>query len=192
MFAGIPVYEQLRFLRKLQGMNVARRFEKVGDVGLPEGWQWQDTDRDTALEIGVPVTATAVYTGADRDNYRNVTVSVAITRADCDHEHTEIRNAVTATCQRKGYTGDTWCLDCGELLAKGTETDLADHSGGTATCISGKVCQVCGTEYTGKDGANHMHGKRNQLGQEHDGSGNYAQNGDCFAELGKLCLKWCV
>ena len=138
-------------------MNVARRFEKVGDVGLPEGWQWQDTDRDTALEIGVPVTATAVYTGADRDNYRNVTVSVAITRADCDHEQTEIRNAVTATCQRKGYTGDTWCLDCGELLAKGTETDLADHSGGTATCIRGKVCQVCGTEYTGKDSANHMH-----------------------------------
>ena len=138
-------------------MNVARRFEKVGDVGLPEGWQWQDTDRDTALETGVPVTATAVYTGADRDNYRNVTVSVAITRADCDHEHTEIRNAVTATCQRKGYTGDTWCLDCGELLAKGTETDLADHSGGTATCIRGKVCQVCGTEYTGKDSANHMH-----------------------------------
>ena len=138
-------------------MNVARRFEKVGDVGLPEGWQWQDTDRDTALEIGVPVTATAVYTGADRDNYRNVTVSVAITRADCDHEHTEIRNAVTATCQRKGYTGDTWCLNCGELLAKGTETDLADHSGGTATCIRGKVCQVCGTEYTGKDSANHMH-----------------------------------
>ena len=138
-------------------MNVARRFEKVGDVGLPEGWQWQDTDRDTALEIGVPVTATAVYTGADRDNYRNVTVSVAITRADCDHEHTEIRNAVAATCQRKGYTGDTWCLDCGELLAKGTETDLADHSGGTATCIRGKVCQVCGTEYTGKDSANHMH-----------------------------------
>ena len=138
-------------------MNVARRFEKVGDVGLPEGWQWQDTDRDTALETGVPVTATAVYTGADRDNYRNVTVSVAITRADCDHEHTEIRNAVAATCQRKGYTGDTWCLDCGELLAKGTETDLADHSGGTATCIRGKVCQVCGTEYTGKDSANHMH-----------------------------------
>ena len=138
-------------------MNVARRFEKVGDVGLPEGWQWQDTDRDTALEIGVPVTATAVYTRADRDNYRNVTVSVAITRADCGHEHTETRNAVTATCQRKGYTGDTWCLDCGELLAKGTETDLADHSGGTATCIRGKVCQVCGTEYTGKDSANHMH-----------------------------------
>ncbi len=138
-------------------MNVARRFEKVGDVGLPEGWQWQDTDRNTALEMGIPVTATAVYTGADRDNYRNVTVSVAITRADCGHEHTGTRNAVTATCQRKGYTGDTWCLDCGELLAKGTETDLADHSGGTATCISGKVCQVCGTEYTGKDSANHMH-----------------------------------
>ena len=56
-------------------------------------------------------------------------IAVPITRADCEHEKTELRNAVAATCQQKGYSGDTYCLDCGELLAKGAETDLADHSG---------------------------------------------------------------
>ncbi|MCM1305562.1 MAG: hypothetical protein NC306_15895, partial [Butyrivibrio sp.] len=118
-------------------------------------WQWLEADREKELEIGVPLTATAVYTGADKENYKNVTAAVAITRADCDHENTELRNVVTATCQKKGYSGDTYCLDCGELLAKGAETGLADHSGGTATCISGKICVVCGAEYSGKDSGNH-------------------------------------
>ncbi|MDE6902764.1 MAG: hypothetical protein K2P22_08485, partial [Lachnospiraceae bacterium] len=140
-----------------ESMKVARRYEKVGSVPLPEGWQWQETDRDTALEIGVPVTAMAVYNGEDKENYKNVSVAVAITRSECDHKNTELRNAAAATCQKKGYSGDTYCLDCGELLAKGAETDLADHSGGTATCVSGRVCTVCGTEYGAKDSTSHTH-----------------------------------
>lgn len=138
-------------------MDVSNRCEKVSDVELPKDWQWQEADRDTALEAGIPVTATAVYGGADKDNYKNVAVAVVITRLNCDHKNTELRNVVTATCQKKGYNGDTYCLDCGELLEKGNEIELADHSGGTATCISGKICVVCGAEYSGKNSSNHTH-----------------------------------
>ena len=138
-------------------MNVARKYDKVSSVELPENWQWEETDRDTPLEINVQLPVTAVYEGADKANYKNVTCAVTITRADCDHESTELRNAVAATCQQKGYSGDLWCLECGELLTKGRQTELTDHSGGTATCISGKVCEVCKTEYTEKDSTNHMH-----------------------------------
>lgn len=35
------------------------------------------------------------------------------------HQHTEIRNAVAATKTAEGYTGDTYCKDCGKLIAKG-------------------------------------------------------------------------
>lgn len=138
-------------------MNVAKKCETVNDVELPADWQWQDTDQNTPLEIGVPATATAVYTGADKDNYKNITSTVIITRSNCDHENTEVRNAVAATCLQKGYSGDTYCLDCGELLTKGRQTDLAGHSGGTASCVSGKICTVCGTEYTAKDSNVHLH-----------------------------------
>ena len=62
-------------------MNVANSCEKIGDVKLPSGWQWKDIDKDTILESGIPATATAVYTGADKDNYKNVTVTVKIVRA---------------------------------------------------------------------------------------------------------------
>lgn len=35
------------------------------------------------------------------------------------HQHTEVRNAVTATKTAEGYTGDTYCKDCGQLISKG-------------------------------------------------------------------------
>ncbi len=138
-------------------MSVEWECKKVGDVELPADWQWQEACKNTALESGVPAQATAVYIGADKDNYKNVTRDVTITRADCRHENTELRNVVSASCQEKGYSGDTFCLDCGEFLAQGTQTDMTDHSGGTATCVSGRICTVCRTEYTPKDSGIHMH-----------------------------------
>lgn len=35
------------------------------------------------------------------------------------HVNTEIRNAKEATTEEEGYTGDTYCIDCGELVSKG-------------------------------------------------------------------------
>ena len=37
-----------------------------------------------------------------------------------NHKHTEIRGAAEATCTEDGYTGDTYCKDCGEKLSIGT------------------------------------------------------------------------
>ena len=36
-----------------------------------------------------------------------------------NHKHTEIRNAVQATTETEGYTGDIYCTDCGKLIKKG-------------------------------------------------------------------------
>ena len=138
-------------------MNVANSVTKVDDVTLPTGWVWQDADKDTALTVGTAVTATAEYNGADAGNYVNETVSVTITRSACDHAHTEVRNAKAATCTEIGYTGDTYCKDCGELLTTGSIIPLADHQGGTATCCKKAVCTVCGQEYGELNANNHVH-----------------------------------
>ena len=50
-------------------MAPAHSAKKVGDITLPDGWNWSDTDKDKELTDGVAVTATAVYTGADKGNY---------------------------------------------------------------------------------------------------------------------------
>ena len=35
------------------------------------------------------------------------------------HQHTEIRNKKEATCKETGYSGDTWCKDCGKKILSG-------------------------------------------------------------------------
>ena len=108
-------------------MAPARSTKKVGNITLPEGWSWQEADRDTALANGVAVTATAVYTGADKGNYETESVSITITRSECDHTHTEIRNQREATCTQTGYAGDTYCTDCDKLLSTGKELAALGH-----------------------------------------------------------------
>ena len=139
-------------------MAPAHSTKKVGDITLPDGWNWQEADRDTALADGVAVTATAVYTGADKGNYETESVSITITRSECDHTHTEIRNQWEATCKEEGYTGDTYCKDCGEKLAAGTTIEKKPHKVGTpATCVSKAVCSVCSETFGEVDATNHVH-----------------------------------
>ena len=139
-------------------MAPAHSTKKVGDITLPDGWSWQEADKDTALADGVAVTATAVYTGADKGNYETESVSITITRSKCDHTHTEIRNQWEATCKEEGYTGDTYCKDCGEKLAAGTTIEKKPHKVGTpATCVSKAVCSVCSKTFGEVDATNHVH-----------------------------------
>ena len=84
------------------------------------------------------------------------------------HENTEVRNFKASTCQNPGYTGDTYCSDCGKQLAIGYSTDIIPHDyqnpqvESAATCSSqGKIvetCSMCGRKritYTDKDKTNH-------------------------------------
>ena len=48
--------------------------------------------------------------------------------AVCDHAYTELRNAQAATCTEDGYTGDTVCVVCGEILATGEMVLAAGHT----------------------------------------------------------------
>lgn len=62
-------------------MNVANNCQKVGEVTLPNGWQWESTSLETPLVVGAPVSAVATYTGTDKANYENLTTTIAIIRA---------------------------------------------------------------------------------------------------------------
>ena len=50
------------------------------------------------------------------------------TAKPCDHKNTEIRNAKDATCTKDGYTGDTYCKDCGEKIGTGTAIPAKGHT----------------------------------------------------------------
>ena len=38
----------------------------------------------------------------------------------CNHSNTEVRNKEDATTSSEGYTGDTYCKDCGKLISSGS------------------------------------------------------------------------
>lgn len=48
--------------------------------------------------------------------------------AGCDHANTEIRNKVEPLCTKNGYTGDTYCTDCGTCLALGEASKPIGHN----------------------------------------------------------------
>ena len=85
------------------------------------------------------------------------------------HQHTEIRNKKEATCKETGYSGDTWCKDCGKKILSGqTIAKTEDHSWDAgkvttkATCTEeGEktfTCSICGDEKTEKVSATgHQH-----------------------------------
>ena len=85
------------------------------------------------------------------------------------HQHTEIRNKKEATCKETGYSGDTWCKDCGKKILPGqTIAKTENHSWDAgkvttkATCTEeGEktfTCSICGDEKTEKVSATgHQH-----------------------------------
>ena len=108
-------------------MDVTYGNKKIKDVQLPDGWEWADADRETELVVGTAVDATAVYTGEGHGNYETESVVIAITRLACTHANTEVRDAKTVSCGVNGYTGDTYCKDCGILLQRGKTVAALTH-----------------------------------------------------------------
>lgn len=85
----------------------------------------------------------------------NLTVSAGF--AMTDHMNTEIRGAKDATCTENGYTGDTYCKDCGTVLKKGTAIPALGHTYSSAVTtepttqkagVRTYTCSRCGHSYT--------------------------------------------
>ena len=79
------------------------------------------------------------------------------TDADCDktyvetipatgHQHTEVRDKKEVTCEEDGYTGDTYCKDCGQLISKGAVVKATGHSWNSGKVTEAATCKKEGTK----------------------------------------------
>ena len=105
--------------------------KKVNEIDpdpLPENWKWQDSYKIKDLNVG-DNTAIAVYTGEDanKGNYNTETVTYTITREACKHPRTTERYYSSPSCTSSGYSGDTYCTDCGVLVSSGYTISAYGH-----------------------------------------------------------------
>lgn len=68
------------------------------------------------------------------------------TAKPCDHKNTEIRNAKDATCTKDGYTGDTYCKDCGKKIGTGTAIPAKGHSWNEGKITTAPTCENAGVK----------------------------------------------
>lgn len=74
------------------------------------------------------------------------------------HQHTEVRNVKEATCTKAGYTGDTYCKDCGEKVSSGEviaklahtwdEGNVTKEADCKETGVMTYTCHKCGATKT--------------------------------------------
>lgn len=96
---------------------------------LPDGWEWQNGDRDKEIPAGVSVVATAEYIGDDKGIYQTTSVAVTIIREACTEDTTvrfdgDVDCEPTCTEQGKGHT---ICSICGDVMRDSVTVDAKGH-----------------------------------------------------------------
>lgn len=131
----------------------------TGIISDASNWSFDDNDIGTDLEVGVAKTITAHYTGTDKDNFEYTSKEITITRQPCNHSGgKELRDKKDATCTEPGYTGDEYCLVCGEKTDDGAEIDInpSGHEWGAWTKVDdNQHKRVCRRNEQHTETANH-------------------------------------
>ena len=95
-----------------------------------------------------------------KDSACSIELDTIVTSVDPSNhvDGTEVRDAVAATCDQAGYTGDTYCLGCNQIIEHGKPIAATGHSWGewetvtAATCTEQgsekRICSVCNEEET--------------------------------------------
>lgn len=122
-----------------------------------------EVSADSAVNAGITIlpvldgVVRILTVSEDGSDARTYAVTLNDT-SECEHKNTEVRGRIEADCTTAGYTGDTYCTDCGALIAGGEEIPAVGHSydEGTVTKeatadeegIITYTCTVCGETMT--------------------------------------------
>ena len=121
---------------KVEYLREYNEYDIISGTGLPDHKQWNTSQAKTlfklvtdgsALEWGctIPEFSAMGAPGGGRFFFEPV-------YAACDHSgRTTVLNAKVQVCDRKGYTGDTACADCGHIIRAGSDIYPPANAGHT-------------------------------------------------------------
>ena len=119
--------------------EVCKKIVEKGKTIPKMDHQWDSgeiTKAATCTELG-----TKTYTCTNCNTTRTEKIS-----ATGNHQNTELRDAKTATCIQEGYTGDTYCKDCGTKLSSGKTIAKTDHIWDSGKITKTATCKESGTK----------------------------------------------
>ena len=136
---------------------LADSYSSLNETGAHKSWTLKSKDdgtflvyntgRKTYLEWYASKSNWSTYTaGNTAEYYLSFYVKTSSSgdtpvEPECKHTNTVVEGATEATCNTPGFTGNTVCADCKEVIANGTEIPAT----GKHTFADGK-CTVCGAE----------------------------------------------
>lgn len=65
---------------------------------------------------------------------------------ECEHINVEIKNRKEPTCTAEGYSGDTYCKDCGTLISAGSKISRKEHNWWRIKVTQEPTCTMTGTK----------------------------------------------
>ena len=146
-------------IRSSQGTGIVKHNAAPGAAEVT--CQASQTDSGDPIFYDIPITPAKLHNAdGSYTETKDAAAGTTINYLDgvwggkpCSHENTELRNAKEATCTKPGYTGDTYCKDCGEKIGTGKAISAKGHTvvvdpAVEPTCTEpgkteGKHCSVC-------------------------------------------------
>ncbi len=169
---------RIGWIKYMDGLASGKDVTKYGDLVLSEYHVHAMTHHD-AVPATCKATGNVEYWTCDHADCANIyytdangsaTYTTIETVVD-PNKHvggTVVKNAVTATEDQEGYTGDTYCASCDALLEKGATIPKLDHkhtmthheavaatcsAAGTVECWS---CSGCNKNFSDEEGKNEL------------------------------------
>ena len=139
----IRIYPEEKIGQKAIGWKVEylreyNEYDIISGTGLPVHRQWNTGDAKTlfklvtngsALEWGCTIPAFSAMDAPGGGQFFFEPVY-----SECTHSGgTTVLNAKAQVCDRKGYTGDTACADCGHIISAGSDIYPPANAGHTGT-----------------------------------------------------------
>ena len=116
---------------------------RIETIPMLKGHHW---DNGTVIkEPTCTESGEKIYHCTDEDCNESYTETIKAT----GHQHTKLINKKDATCEEKGYSGDTYCEDCKQIIKTGKAINPTGHDWDKGTVKKAATCESEGIrEYT--------------------------------------------